>query len=37
MVIEDPTRGVFVPELTEKEILGEGEVLEMIRIGNTRR
>lgn len=37
MVIEDPARGVFVPELTEKEVNVEEEVLESIRIGNTRR
>lgn len=37
MMIEDPARGVFVPELTEKEVNVEEEVLESIRIGNTRR
>jgi hypothetical protein len=37
MVIEDPAKGVFVPELTEKEVSVEEEVLESIRIGNTRR
>ncbi|KAL4511582.1 hypothetical protein ABPG72_012427 [Tetrahymena utriculariae] len=37
MVIEDPSRGVFVPELIEQEIVSEQQVLECIRLGNTRR
>ncbi|EAR82440.2 kinesin motor catalytic domain protein (macronuclear) [Tetrahymena thermophila SB210] len=37
MVIEDPSRGVFVPELIEQEIISEQQVLECIRLGNTRR
>lgn len=37
MVVEDAVRGVFVPGLIEKEIGNEVDVLELIRLGNTRR
>lgn len=37
MVVEDPQRGVFVPELTECEVLAETDILQVIRVGNARR
>jgi hypothetical protein len=37
MVIEDPYRGVFVPDLSEYNIENENEIKAFILQGNTRR
>ena len=37
MIIEDPNKGVIVPELTEKIVIDSGQVLNYLKLGNKRR
>lgn len=37
MIVEDPAKGVFVPELTEINVRGPEDLTELILIGNERR
>ena len=37
MLVEDHQKGVYVPDLIEKNIQNQQEVIELIKIGNQRR
>ena len=37
MIVEDPARGVFVPDLAECDVNDPHELLHLIRVGNARR
>ena len=37
MIIEDPAKGVLVPELTERKVSTSGEILSLVLKGNERR
>ena len=37
MIVEDPARGVFVPDLAEIVVKDPRELLSLIRVGNSRR
>ena len=37
MIVEDPVRGIFVPDLAELVVKDPRELLSLIRVGNSRR
>ena len=37
MIIEDPNKGVIVPELTEKIVIDSSQVINYLKLGNKRR